>query len=122
MHLRVAILTAAAAVVSGFSVAADLILPRELLSRPQYPEVSDSGYVLIEVWPVVRHITLVVYFLDALDVRSQRLCEATKRSLDRNARALAREQNRTSTSYRLCMTIKDAVHLGYIDTKNTSDG
>jgi hypothetical protein len=98
--------------------AANVVQPSEILSKPSYPEVSDSGYVLIEIWPEVRDITLTAYFLDDLNGRSRNLCEAVKRALDRDAKVFARQQNRTSSSYRLCMTIKDAVRLEYINPKS----
>jgi hypothetical protein len=79
-----------------------------------YPEVNADTWVLIEIWPEVGDITLSAYFMDATSRKNQRLCEATIRSLDRDAAVLAKERKRESTSYWQCLTIRDAVRAGYV--------
>jgi len=91
-----------------------VVFPEQLISKPVYPVVTGAGFVLLEVWPTVKDITISAFFLDELDGKSQNLCEAVKKSLDHDAEVRAKEQNTTFTSYRTCMTIKDAVRLGWI--------
>ena len=79
-----------------------------------YPEVSADTWVLIEIWPAVGDITLSAYFMDASSRKNENLCEATKRALDRDAIAVAKEQKREATSFRQCLTIRDALKAGYI--------
>lgn len=80
-----------------------------------YPAVNSETWVLIEIWPTVGDITLSAYFLGSTNRRNENLCNAAKGSLDRDAAAEARDQKRESTSYRQCLTIKDAVEKGYIE-------
>jgi hypothetical protein len=87
----------------------------ELKYRPlPYPVVNADIWVLIEIWPTVGDITLSAYFMDFSSRKNQNLCEATKRALDRDAVALAKEQKREATSNRQCLTISDAVKAGYV--------
>lgn len=79
-----------------------------------YPEVNPDTWVLIEMWPTVGDITLSAYFMDFSAQKNQNLCEATKRALDRDAEALAKEQKRETTSFRRCLTVNDAVTAGYV--------
>lgn len=79
-----------------------------------YPNVDNYTWVLIEIWPEVRDITLSAYFIDATSRKNQNLCEATKRALDRDAAALAKQQNREATSHRQCLTLGDAIRSGYV--------
>lgn len=79
-----------------------------------YPEINADTWVLIEVWPEVGDITLSAYFMDLTSRKNEGLCDAAKRSLDRDAVAMAKKQKRQSTSYRRCLTISDAVRAGYI--------
>lgn len=95
-----------------------LLHPNQVISRPAYPIASDAGYVLLEIWPRVRDITLTAYFLDAMDERSRNFCEVTKKALDSDAKARSNEQQTKFTSYRFCMTIKDAVARGWIKQKD----
>jgi hypothetical protein len=44
------------------SGAAEPVPPGQLRSKLSYPVAGDSGYVLIEVWPSVKAITLNAYF------------------------------------------------------------
>jgi hypothetical protein len=64
----------------------------------------------------VGDITLSAYFIDATSRKNENLCEATKRSLDRDAAALAKEQKGKSTNYRQCLTLSDAIHAGYVES------
>jgi hypothetical protein len=87
----------------------------ELKYRPlPYPAVNADTWVLLEIWPTVGDITLSAYFMDATSRKNQILCEATKRSLDRDAAVQALEQMREFSSDRQCLTISDAVKAGYI--------
>jgi hypothetical protein len=79
-----------------------------------HPSLGPYAWVLIEIWPEVNDITLAAYFLANTSAKSQSLCEATKRSLDRDAIALAKSQNRQTTSYRRCWTVRDAIKAGYV--------
>ena len=77
------------------------IQPSELGSKPSYPLVREGGYVLLEIWPAVKEITLSAFFLDDSDGRSRKLCETVKKSLDHEAEIRAREQKKTFTSFRI---------------------
>jgi hypothetical protein len=79
-----------------------------------YPEVDDNTVVLIEIWPEVGDITFHAYFMDWPPARNLNLCLSGARALDRDAQATAKVQNRTSTSYRQCLTLPQAVAKGYI--------
>jgi hypothetical protein len=83
-----------------------------------YPAVSSDTWVLIEIWPTVGDITLSAYFMDAPSRKNENLCEATKRALDRDAAALAKQQKREFTSYRQCVTVTDAIKAGYVEASN----
>lgn len=82
-----------------------------------YPVVDDETWVLVEIWPEVSDITLSAYFMDRSGRKNQNLCEATKRSLDRDAMALAKEQKRQPTASRQCLTVTDAISAGYIEQR-----
>lgn len=79
-----------------------------------YPSISADAWVLIEVWPTVKDITLSAYFLDISSRKNQNLCEAAKRSLDRDANAIAKARGIPSTAFRECYTLRDAVAKGYV--------
>jgi hypothetical protein len=88
---------------------------QELRYPPKpYPEVNGATVVLIEIWPAVGDITFHAFFMDAVPGRNLNLCQAGKLSLDRDAEAMAKAQNRTLTSYRQCLTLPHAVAKGYI--------
>jgi len=99
-----------------FFAAAPLSLPAaDLKYGPApFPVVNADTWVLIEVWPAVHDITLSAYFLDATSRKNQNLCEATKRSLDREASARAKTEGRETTSWRECYTLRDAIKMGYV--------
>ena len=102
------------------SVLACLISPfivhgQELKYPPKpYPEIDGNTVVLIEIWPVVGDVTFHAYFMDASPARNLNLCLAGKDVFDRDAQAVAKAQNRTSMSYRQCLTLPQAVSKGYI--------
>jgi hypothetical protein len=79
-----------------------------------YPVVNTDTWVLIEIWPTVGDITLSAFFMDFSSRKNQNLCEATKRALDRDAVALAKQQKREATSSRQCLTLGDAVQAGFV--------
>lgn len=79
-----------------------------------FPEVNTDTWVLIEVWPAVHDITLSAYFLDSTSRKNQNLCDATKRSLDKEADARAKAEGREATSWRECYTLRDAIKMGYV--------
>lgn len=88
---------------------------QELKYPPKpYPEIDGNTVVLIEVWPTVSDITFHAYFMDISPARNLNLCLAGKRVFDRDAEAMAKAQNRTTTSYRECLTLPQAVSKGYI--------
>jgi hypothetical protein len=120
MKLRTGIMTASAAACLAASAAEPptSFLSEDLLSRPAYPVVREGGYVLLEIWPTVRDITVSAFFLDDRDEKSRNLCESVKKSLDHDAEIRAREQNTTFSSYRKCMTIRDAARDGWIESKD----
>jgi len=91
-----------------------VVWPEQLRWKPQYPVVRESGYVLLEVWPLVKDVTLSAFFFDELDEKSRNLCESIKAALDRDAAVRAREAGEKFTSYRMCMTVRDAVRQGWI--------
>ncbi len=79
-----------------------------------FPVVNADTWVLIEVWPAVHDITLSAYFMDATSRKNQNLCEATKRSLDREASVRAKAEGREATSWRECYTLRDAIKMDYV--------
>lgn len=79
-----------------------------------HPVVGTDAWVLIEIWPTVGDITLAAYFLDATSKKNQNLCEAAKISLDRDAASQAKAHDFTPTSYRQCLTVRDAIKAGYV--------
>jgi hypothetical protein len=90
-------------------------IAQELKYGPlRYPEVNPDTWILIEIWPTVGDITLAAYFMENWSQKNQNLCEATKRSLDRDAEAQAYAQGRKATSYRQCLTLREAMRKGYV--------
>ena len=65
------------------------------------PVINKDSWILLEIWPDVKDITLSLYFLDSSFAKNKNLCEATKRSLDREADARSKELKRKFTSYAL---------------------
>jgi len=81
------------------------------------PELNADSWVLLEVWPDVGYITLSAYFLDFAYEKNKNLCEAAKRVFDRDQEARSKEQGKKFSSYRLCLSVNDAVSKGYIERK-----
>ena len=85
----------------------------QLNSKLPAPVIDRTSWVMIEIWPQVNDITLAAYFLDYSYKKNKNLCAATKSVFDREAKA-------GQTSYRVCMSVSDAIAQGYIeDDKNT---
>jgi hypothetical protein len=78
------------------------------------PKVNADSWVMIEIWPDPKAITLAAYFLDSTYEKSRDLCEVTKRVFERDQAARGREIGRANTSYRLCLSVADARSAGYI--------
>lgn len=81
------------------------------------PELNADSWILIEVWPEVKDVTLSAYFLDFSHEKNKNLCEGAKRVFDREQETRSKEQGKKFTSYRLCMPVSDAVSQGYIEFK-----
>lgn len=97
------------------TVAASVFIPRANAVEPlPFPQVNADTWVLIEVWPEMSETTLSAYFMDVSALRNHNLCVATVRALDRDAASLAKAQGRSSTSYRQCLSIDDAIENGYV--------
>ena len=79
-------------------------------SKLPYPVINEHSWVMIEIWPDVQDITLSAYFLDFSYDKNKNLCTATKRVFDRAAKP-------SETSYRLCMSVSDAIAQEYIYTR-----
>lgn len=78
------------------------------------PEVNKDSWVMIEIWPEVKDITLSAYFLDFSYEKNKNLCDVTKRVFDRDQEARSKSGGKPMSSYRLCMSINDAIGQGYI--------
>ena len=78
------------------------------------PQVNKDSWVMIEIWPEVKDITLSAYFLDFAYGKNKNVCEATKRVFDRDQEARAKKEGRDYSSYRLCMSVNDAILQGYV--------
>lgn len=72
---------------------------------------------MIEMWPEVNDITLSAYFLDLSYEKNKNLCSATKRVFDRDQEAQSKSGGKPMSSYRLCMSVNDALAQGYIAAK-----
>jgi hypothetical protein len=108
LHLRLGL-------VASLILAPSISNGQELAFGPlPYPVVSSDTWVLIEIWPEASDITLSAYFMDKPEGKNRNLCEATKRALDRDAAAFAKETQRQPTSFRQCMPLAEAIHKGYI--------
>jgi len=88
-----------------------------LSSRLPSPEVNKDSWVMVEIWPDVKDITLAAYFLDFSYEKNKNLCEAAKRVFDRDQEARSESLGREMSSYRRCMSVKDAVAQKYIREK-----
>ena len=120
MKLRLLVLVPFLIAVCSVMQAAEpirLIYPNQLISKPAYPVVNDAGYVLLEIWPEVKDVTLSAFFFDELHEKSRNLCEALKTVLDRDAQTRSRDTGMKFTSYRRCMTVGDASRESWIHPK-----
>ena len=85
-----------------------------VLAKLPAPRVSADSWVLIEVWPEVKDITLAAYFLDSSEKKNQNLCAAAKRVFDSDQETKSKASGKKLSSYRLCLSIGEATARGYI--------
>lgn len=78
------------------------------------PTVNKDSWVMVEIWPEVRDITLAAYFLDFSYEKNRNLCEATKIVFDRDQDARSKSSGKEMSSYRRCMSLHDAIAQSYI--------
>jgi len=78
------------------------------------PEVNNDSWLMVEIWPEVKDITLSAYFLDFSYEKNKNLCDVTKRVFDRDQEARRKGGGKPISSYRLCMSVNDAIAQGYI--------
>jgi phage-related minor tail protein len=78
------------------------------------PQINSGSWVLIEIWPDVKDITLAAYFLDASEKKNQSLCEAAKRVFDSDQDVKSKASGKKLSSYRLCLSVGEATARGYI--------
>ena len=97
-------------VVSKIVAGADL-----KLSKLPAPRVDQNSWIMIQIWPEVQDITLAAYFLDFSYERNSNLCSEAKRVFDSGAAAKEKLQKKKFSSYRLCMSLDDAVKQGYVE-------
>jgi hypothetical protein len=97
-------------IVSKLAASADLKL-RKLPA----PRVDQNSWIMIEIWPEVQDITLTAYFLDFSYEKNSNLCSEAKRVFDSEAAAKEKLQNKKFSSYRVCMSLDDAVKQGYVE-------
>ena len=83
-------------------------------TRLPNPEVNKDSWVMVEIWPDVKDITLAAYFLDFSYEKNRNLCEATKRVFDRDQEVRSKTRGKEMSSYRRCMSVGDAITQGYI--------
>ena|SRR5215471_2510658 len=85
------------------------------LSKLPAPRVDQNTWIMIEIWPEVQNITLAAYFLDFSYEKNSNLCSEAKRVFDSEAAAKEKLQNKKFSSYRVCMSLDDAVKQGYVE-------
>ena len=85
------------------------------LSKLPAPRVDQNSWIMIEIWPEVQNITLAAYFLDFSYEKNSNLCSEAKRVFDSEAAAKEKLQNKKFSSYRVCMSLSDAVKEGYVE-------
>ena len=85
----------------------------EAVSQLPEPEVGADSWIMIEIWPDVRDITLSAYFLDSSYAKNRNLCEATKQVFDREQEAKSEDSGKKFSSYRICLSLNDAKAQGY---------
>lgn len=77
------------------------------------PRLNEESWVMFEIWPAVGDITLSAYFLDFSSEKNRNLCEAAKRVFDREQRDRSSETGKSYSSFRICMSVRDAAAQGY---------
>jgi hypothetical protein len=85
------------------------------LTKLPAPKLDQNSWVMIEIWPEVQDITLAAYFLDIVFEKNRNLCSEAKRVFDSNAAAQEKLQKKKFSSYRVCMSLSDAVKQGYVE-------
>ena len=98
------------AIVSKLASSADL-----KLSKLPAPRVDQNSWIMIEIWPEAQNITLAAYFLDFSYEKNRNLCSEAKRVFDSEAAAKEKLQKKKFSSYRVCMSLDDAVKQGYVE-------
>ena len=96
-------------IVSKIAASADL--KRKLPA----PRIDQNSWIMIEIWPEVQDITLAAYFLDSAYEKNSNLCSEAKRVFDSGAAAKEKLQKKKFSSYRVCMSLDDAVKQGYVE-------
>jgi len=96
-------------IVSKIAASADV-----KLTKLPAPKLDQNSWVMIEIWPEAQNITLAAYFLDLSYEKNSNLCSETKRVFDSNAAAQEKLQKKKLSSYRVCMSLDDAVKQGYV--------
>jgi hypothetical protein len=97
-------------IVSKLAASADL-----KLSKLPVPKVDQNSWIMIEVWPEIQNITFAAYFLDFSYEKNSNLCSEAKSVFDSGAAAKEKLQKKTFSSFRLCMSLSDAVKQGYVE-------
>src|SRR5215471_12571761 len=97
-------------IVSKLAASADL-----KLSKLPAPKVDRNSWIMIEIWPEAQDITLAAYFLDIAYEKNSNLCSEAKRVFDSEAAAKEKLENKKFSSYRVCMSLDDAVKQGYVE-------
>jgi hypothetical protein len=85
------------------------------LTKLPAPKVNQNSWIMIEIWPEVQDIVLAAYFLDFAYEKNRNLCSEAKRVFDSGAAAKEKLQEKKFSSYRVCMSLDDAVKQGYVE-------
>ena len=108
-----------AAIVAGMlmlGIVSKIAASAELnLKKLPVPKVDQNSWIMIEIWPEVQDITLAAYFLDFSYEKNSNLCSEAKRVFDSEAAAQEKLKNKKFSSYRVCMSLDDAVKQGYVE-------
>ena len=106
--------------VNVVAIAIHVMTPLTAIAEPvaqlPEPELNADSWVMIEIWPDVRDITLSAYFLDFSDEKNRNLCEVTKRVFDRDSESRAKAAGKKFSSYRLCLSVGEARSRGYFQS------
>jgi hypothetical protein len=107
-----------AAIVAGilmFGIVSKIAASADLkLSKLPVPRIDQNSWIMIEIWPEVQDITLAAYFLDVSYEKNSNLCSETKSVFDSQAAAKEKLQKKKFSTYRVCMSLDDAVKQGYV--------